>query len=67
MLPKLKRKLIMQIVRVMSTLLKKETKYNYEIMKTKKLSTRVCSELLNLRTLKNSQDSKIKNLNCKTI
>jgi len=54
MLPKSKGKLIMQIVREMFTLLKKETKYNYEIMIMKKLSTQVCSELLYLKTVKSS-------------
>ena len=54
MRPKSKEKLIMLIVRGMFTLPKKGTKFNYEIMITKKLNTQVCSELLNLKTLKNS-------------
>ena len=67
MLQELREKLILQIVTEIHMLRKKEIKYNLEITKTKKLSTLVFSELLNLKMLKSFLVSKTKKRNYRVI
>ena len=67
MLQELREKLIQQIVTEIHMLRKKEIKYNLEITITKKLSTLVFSELLNLKMLKSFLVSKTKKRNYRVI
>ena len=67
MLQELREKLILQIVTEIHMLRKKEIKYNLEITITKRLSTLVFSELLNLKMLKSFLVSKTKKRNYRVI